>query len=141
VQVTAEKCGWTDYHVVTSFPGTKVEGAVFRHPFLERESLGILADYITLDQGHRCGAYCARARPGGLRQRTKVRAPCLLPRRRGRQVLPCRRRPGTAAGRDHREDHLGSNPLVIEILKAHGGLMGLAKLATRIPTAGAATIR
>ena len=32
-------------------PGARLEGAVFRHPFLERDSLGILADHVTLEQG------------------------------------------------------------------------------------------
>ncbi len=50
-KVTAEKCGWQDYHVVAAIPGSKLEHAVFHHPFLERESLGVLADYVTLDQG------------------------------------------------------------------------------------------
>ena len=51
VQATAEKCGWLDYHVVAHFPGARLEGAVFRHPFLERDSRGILADHVTLEQG------------------------------------------------------------------------------------------
>ena len=33
------------------FPARELEGAVFRHPFLERDSLGILADHVTLEQG------------------------------------------------------------------------------------------
>ena len=32
-------------------PARQLEGAVFRHPFLERDSLGILADHVTLEQG------------------------------------------------------------------------------------------
>src|SRR6478735_10931756 len=36
VKVTAEKCGWEEYHFVASVPGTKLEHAVFKHPFLER---------------------------------------------------------------------------------------------------------
>src|SRR5207247_3054324 len=51
LQATAEKCGWQDYGIVAGFPGTAAEHAVFRHPFLERDSLGILADHVTLEQG------------------------------------------------------------------------------------------
>ena len=36
---------------VARFPGAALEHAVFRHPFLERDSLGILADHVTLEQG------------------------------------------------------------------------------------------
>jgi isoleucyl-tRNA synthetase len=33
------------------FPGSKLEGGIFAHPFLDRKILGVLADYVTLDQG------------------------------------------------------------------------------------------
>jgi len=51
LKVTAEKCGWADYEVLARFPGSRLEGTVFHHPFLERDSLGILADHVTLEQG------------------------------------------------------------------------------------------
>jgi isoleucyl-tRNA synthetase len=37
--------------VVATFPGAKLERAIFAHPFLERDVLGVLADYVTMDQG------------------------------------------------------------------------------------------
>src|SRR5205807_723828 len=43
LKATAEKVGWSDYSVVATFSGAKMERTVFRHPFLERDSLGILA--------------------------------------------------------------------------------------------------
>ncbi len=36
---------------IAEFPGSKVENAIFRHPFLDRDILGVLADYVTLEQG------------------------------------------------------------------------------------------
>jgi len=51
LKATAEKCGWSDPQVVARFAGAAVEHAVFRHPFLDRDSLGILADHVTLEQG------------------------------------------------------------------------------------------
>src|SRR5262249_4079335 len=36
---------------VARFPGTKLEYATFAHPFLDRQILGVLADYVTTDQG------------------------------------------------------------------------------------------
>ncbi|MBV6434066.1 MAG: Isoleucine--tRNA ligase [Bryobacteraceae bacterium] len=48
---TGEKCGWANPDVLATFPGARMEGTVFRHPFLERESRGILADHVTLEQG------------------------------------------------------------------------------------------
>ena len=49
-QVTAEKCGLSN-EVVARFPGRKLERTTFAHPFLERSILGVLADYVTMDQG------------------------------------------------------------------------------------------
>jgi len=46
----AETLGW-DSTVIARFPGSKLDRAVFRHPFLERDSLGLLGDHVTLEQG------------------------------------------------------------------------------------------
>jgi len=46
----SEALGW-DKTVLARFPGTKLEHAVFRHPFIERDSLGLLAEHVTLEQG------------------------------------------------------------------------------------------
>ncbi|MBI3472939.1 MAG: isoleucine--tRNA ligase, partial [Candidatus Solibacter usitatus] len=51
LRATAEKCGWSEPREVARFTGDRLEHAVFRHPFLERDSLGILADHVTLEQG------------------------------------------------------------------------------------------
>ena len=37
--------------VLATFQGARLEGAVFRHPFLERDSIGILGEHVTLEQG------------------------------------------------------------------------------------------
>ncbi len=36
---------------VAKFPGKRLEGLVFRHPLYERDSLAVLGDYVTLEQG------------------------------------------------------------------------------------------
>ena len=46
----SEALGW-DGTVLARFPGTQLDRAVFRHPFLDRDSLGILGDHVTLDAG------------------------------------------------------------------------------------------
>jgi len=51
LKTTAERCGWVDPSVLALFPGARMEGAVFRHPFLERDSPAILAEHVTLEQG------------------------------------------------------------------------------------------
>jgi len=47
----AEKVGLTATQVLAQFPGKKLEYVNFRHPFLDRDILGVLADYVTMDTG------------------------------------------------------------------------------------------
>jgi isoleucyl-tRNA synthetase len=49
--VVLPKLGIADSSVVASFPGAKLERVVFAHPFLDRDILGVLADYVTMDTG------------------------------------------------------------------------------------------
>ncbi|RMF93887.1 MAG: isoleucine--tRNA ligase [Nitrospinota bacterium] len=54
VDEVMRKCEIQEYTVLSSFPGTALEGLKCRHPFLERDSLLILGDHVTLDQGTGC---------------------------------------------------------------------------------------
>jgi isoleucyl-tRNA synthetase len=47
----AETTGRPFGEKVASFAGTALEGVAFRHPLYDRESPGVLADYVTLEQG------------------------------------------------------------------------------------------
>ena len=47
----AAKTGRSFDTLLATFPGTAMERLVFRHPLYERDSLGVLADYVTLDAG------------------------------------------------------------------------------------------
>jgi isoleucyl-tRNA synthetase len=51
LKVTAERGGWGSPSVLASFHGAKLDRTIFQHPFLDRESLGILGDHVTLEQG------------------------------------------------------------------------------------------
>ena len=59
VYVVAEKlaadfcsrAGLNSPPVLAHFPGSKLERLQFKHPFLDRTVLGVLADYVTMDQG------------------------------------------------------------------------------------------
>jgi len=46
-----EKFGIENYHILKVSQGKNLEGIVCSHPFLERDSLGILADFVTLEEG------------------------------------------------------------------------------------------
>jgi isoleucyl-tRNA synthetase len=49
--VVAEELGWPTPKVLASFPGRELEGFKARHPFIDRDSLFVLAKYVTLDDG------------------------------------------------------------------------------------------
>ncbi len=49
-----KKFGIKEYEVLEKFPGKKLEGFKCRHPFFDRDSLIILASYVTLDTGTGC---------------------------------------------------------------------------------------
>jgi isoleucyl-tRNA synthetase len=49
-----EKCGFKKYRILEKFPGKTIERQSGRHPYLDRDSLIILAPYVTLDAGTGC---------------------------------------------------------------------------------------
>jgi isoleucyl-tRNA synthetase len=133
LQVTGEKLGWDNPKVIAGFPGAKLEGAIFRHPFLDRDSLGILADHVTLEQG--TGA--VHTAPGHGQEDFEVGVKYGLP-------VYCPVDPGGrfyhAEGPAGRlpEEIIGKtvwqvNPIITEILKAHGALLGEEKILHSYP--------
>ncbi|HVT94185.1 MAG TPA: isoleucine--tRNA ligase [Bryobacteraceae bacterium] len=133
LKATAEKCNWPEPNVIAAFPGAKLEGAVFRHPFLDRDSIGMLADYVTLEQG--TGAVHTAPGHGQEDYVTGVRY--------GLAVY-C---PVDAAGRFYRaegasgelpEELIGKtiwegNPLVTGILKSRGALVAQENISHSYP--------
>jgi isoleucyl-tRNA synthetase len=133
LKATAEKCGWADPKLLATIPGTALEGAVFRHPFLDRDSVGILADYVTLDQGtgavHTAPGHGQEDYVSG--QRYGIATFC----------------PVDAAGRFyHAEGAPGrlpealigqtvwdANPIVVDILKERGALLAEGRLDHSYP--------
>ncbi len=49
-----DRFGFSDYGVLGRFKGKLMEGLKCRHPLIDRESLLVLADYVTLDAGTGC---------------------------------------------------------------------------------------
>ena len=47
----AAKTGRSFDTLLATFPGTAMERLVFRHPLYDRDSLGVLGDYVTLEAG------------------------------------------------------------------------------------------
>src|SRR5207237_9674123 len=48
---TMDACFGGDGRVIARFAGTRMEYATFAHPFLDRSILGVLAGYVTTEQG------------------------------------------------------------------------------------------
>jgi isoleucyl-tRNA synthetase len=133
LKATAEACGWQEPRILATFPGSKMEGTVFRHAFLERDSLGILADHVTLEQG--TGA--VHTAPGHGHEDFVV----------SRQYGINTYCPVDAAGRFYHadgaegrlpEELIGktvweANPIVIDILKQRGALLAVKKVEHSYP--------
>jgi len=51
IPVLADALGFSAPKILVTFPGREMEGLKARHPFIDRESVFVLADYVTLDQG------------------------------------------------------------------------------------------
>ncbi len=130
---TAQKCGWPNPAVIARFNGNSLDRTTFRHPFIDRPSLGMVADHVTLEQG--TGA--VHTAPGHGQEDYVVGMQYGLP-------VYC---PVDPAGRFFDptgfENHLPpalhgktiweGNPLVVNILKDHGALLGLEEIEHSYP--------
>ena len=50
----AEELGFKEFKVLAEFHGRELEGLKARHPWIDRESVFVLADYVTLEDGTGC---------------------------------------------------------------------------------------
>ncbi len=51
VESVTKKFGWTDYKAGKVYKGSTLEHLRYRHPFIHREGVFVLGDYVTLDAG------------------------------------------------------------------------------------------
>jgi isoleucyl-tRNA synthetase len=133
LKATAEKLGWSEPKAVAGFAGSKLEGAIFRHPFLERDSLGVLGDHVTLEQG--TGA--VHTAPGHGQEDfdigTKYGLPIFCPVDAAGKFFHAEGAPGRLPEEIIGKTVWQANPLVIEILKSHGALLGHEDLSHSYP--------
>jgi isoleucyl-tRNA synthetase len=115
-EAVKQACHLESAKEIARFSGTQLERVTFQHPFLDRSILGVLADYVTADQG--TGAVHTAPAHGvddfytgeryGLDQTTKVDAAGRihdgLPEYNGLQVFK-------------------ANPEIIKLLEARGALL------------------
>ncbi len=123
---TEQKTGLATPREIARFPGRKLERATFAHPFLDRRILGVLAEYVTMDQGtgavHTAPAHGADDFYTG--QKYNLDQTCNvdegghlrngLPEYDGRKVFE-------------------ANPFIVELLKARGVLLHHEKIEHSYP--------
>lgn len=54
MQETVEKCHLKKPKILTEFKGKSLENLMSRHPFIDRDSILVLGEYVTLEQGTGC---------------------------------------------------------------------------------------
>jgi isoleucyl-tRNA synthetase len=54
LKAVSDILGWNEPQEIARFPGKSLEKRKARHPFIDRESLLVLANYVTLDAGTGC---------------------------------------------------------------------------------------
>ena len=121
-----ESCGLQDAKEIARFKGSVLERSTFQHPFLDRSVLGVLATYVTGDQGtgavHTAPAHGAddfyTGERYGLDQTCNVddagRMRNGLPEYEGKTVFQ-------------------ANPFIVELLKSRGALMGQTEIYHSYP--------
>ncbi|MFA7078450.1 MAG: isoleucine--tRNA ligase, partial [Syntrophomonas sp.] len=54
LEKVADELGWDKYQIVHEFKGKQLERAICQHPFIDRDSLVILGEHVTLEAGTGC---------------------------------------------------------------------------------------
>src|SRR5450755_3329145 len=111
------ECGIKDARVVATFKGRDFEGMKFQHPFLPMQVPGVLATYVTLDQGsgivHTAPGHGVDDFNTGQKYGLEVAAP-LDDRGRYTEGLP-----------EYKgKDVFTANPIIVKLLGDRGALLG-----------------
>ncbi len=118
--------------MLARFHGHKLEGAKFQHPFMDRTSVGILGDHVTLEQGtgavHTAPGHGQEDYVAGMQYGLEVYCPVDSA---GRMFDPGTNAvvPAELLGKTVWE----ANPVVIEILRERGALMGQENISHSYP--------
>ncbi|MGM9572780.1 MAG: isoleucine--tRNA ligase [bacterium] len=118
--------GITEYEILETVNGSELEYAKCQHPFLERDSLLILGDHVTLEQG----TGCVHTAPGhgmddylvGLKYKLDILAPV---NDQGKFTAEA----GSLEGMFYSK----SNEVIIEDLKKRGALVAVSKFLHQYP--------
>jgi isoleucyl-tRNA synthetase len=134
----ATACKLGEPQVLAKFPGDRLDRATFQHPFLDRSVLGVNADYVTADQG--TGAVHTAPSHGvddfytgvryGLDATTRVDNAGVI-------HVDTSVWPPAGVGPDlpafEGKKVFAANPLIIELLKERGALLGHGEIRHSYP--------
>jgi isoleucyl-tRNA synthetase len=135
---TAEACGWVEsdkpeLKVLAAFEGARLDGTLFKHPFLERTSVGILGDHVTLEQGtgavHTAPGHGQEDYQVGLANHLSVYCPVDGAGRFYHAEGASGRLPEELIGKTIWQ----GNPIVIDILTQTGALAAMRKIEHSYP--------
>ncbi|MGI6114015.1 MAG: isoleucine--tRNA ligase [Mahellales bacterium] len=122
----AKVAGGLEHTIVKTFDGAQLEGMTAQHPFMDRESLIILGDHVTLDQG----TGCVHTAPGHGQEDFEIGRKYKL------DVL------NPVDDRGYMTDKAGkfeglfyedSNEAILKDLQANGALLGISKITHSYP--------
>jgi isoleucyl-tRNA synthetase len=126
VELTGSKCGFRPERILARFRGDRLERLRARHPFLERDSLLVLGDHVTLEQG----TGCVHTAPGHGQE------DYLIGKAYGLDIYcPVDGRGRFVAGTEHVEglNVFQANEPIVELLKARGALLAVEKISHSYP--------
>ncbi|EPR13264.1 isoleucine--tRNA ligase [Ruminiclostridium papyrosolvens] len=126
VENTMKAAALTEYETVAKFKGSELEGILCKHPFLDRDSIVILGDHVTLE----AGTGCVHTAPGHGAEDflvcQKYKIPVLVPVD-SKGFLT--KEAGPFAGMFYKK----SNPAIIEKLTEDGRLLASEKITHQYP--------
>jgi len=123
-RAACEIASWTE---VARFPGSKLDRVSFQHPFLDRQILGVLADYVTTEQGTGAVHTAPSHGPDDFATGQKYNLPltCNVDAHGKLQNYPGLPFDGLFIFK--------ANPVIVELLKERGALMGRHDLTHSYP--------
>jgi isoleucyl-tRNA synthetase len=121
-----QKFGIKDHRIIEKFKGKKLEGLRARHPFIDRDSLVILGEHVTLEAGtgavHTAPGHGQEDYEAGLRYGLDIYAPV---DQKGRFTKEA----GEFAG----QQVFKANKGIIDLLKSKGALLAEEKISHSYP--------
>ncbi len=126
VENTMKAAAITEYETVAKFKGSELEGILCKHPFLDRDSIVILGDHVTLE----AGTGCVHTAPGHGAEDflvcQKYKIPVLVP-------VDSKGFLTKDAGPFEGMFYKKSNPAIIEKLTQDGRLLASEKITHQYP--------